>query len=316
MLFTSLVACKKDQEGIRPTVASLTESVYSSVTIQPDSLYEVYATVSGILDQTFVTEGDLVSLGSPLVQVTNTMPELNTENAKIALQQAQLNAGKNSKILAGIQDQITTAKLKLANDKLNYQRQQATKSTTRLYGGTGLGLSIVKSIINAMGSEIHLESTPDVGSRFYFDINVDIADTQNSNDGDKENNDLNGLHILLVEDNEINVMVAKQVLENVNAKVSVATNGQEAVNMMALETTYDVVLMDIQMPIKDGYEAAKEIRLSNKTTPILALSASVFMEVRDKINECGMNGFIFKPFVPDDLLKEVKDAAGQTPSAY
>ncbi len=193
---------------------------------------------------------------------------------------------------------------------------QATKSTTRLYGGTGLGLSIVKSIINAMGSEIHLESTPDVGSRFYFDINVDIADTQNSNDGDKENNDLNGLHILLVEDNEINVMVAKQVLENVNAKVSVATNGQEAVNMMALETTYDVVLMDIQMPIKDGYEAAKEIRLSNKTTPILALSASVFMEVRDKINECGMNGFIFKPFVPDDLLKEVKDAAGQTPSAY
>jgi len=125
LLFTSLVACKKDQEGIRPTVASLTESVYSSVTIQPDSLYEVYATVSGILDQTFVTEGDFVSAGSPLVQVTNTMPELNTENAKIALQQAQLNAGKNSKILAGIQDQITTAKLKLANDKLNYQRQQA-----------------------------------------------------------------------------------------------------------------------------------------------------------------------------------------------
>ena len=165
-----------------------------------------------------------------------------------------------------------------------------------------------------MGSEIHLESTPDVGSRFYFDINVDIADTQNSNDGDKENNDLNGLHILLVEDNEINVMVAKQVLENVNAKVSVATNGQEAVDMMALENTYDVVLMDIQMPIKDGYEAAKEIRLSNKTTPILALSASVFMEVRDKINECGMNGFIFKPFVPDDLLKEVKNAAGQIPS--
>jgi multidrug resistance efflux pump len=80
--------------------------------------------VSGILEKTFVKEGDLVSEGSPLVQITNTMPKLNTKNAKIALQQAQLNAGKNSKILGGLNDQITTAKLKLDNDKLNYERQQ------------------------------------------------------------------------------------------------------------------------------------------------------------------------------------------------
>jgi multidrug efflux pump subunit AcrA (membrane-fusion protein) len=120
-----LFGCKKDNNGIKPKITKLTESVYSSVTIQPDSLYEVYSVVSGILDNTFVTEGDNVTIGSPLVQIINTMPKLNAQNAKIALQQAQLNAGTNSTILGGIQDEIKTAKLKLANDKLNYQRQKS-----------------------------------------------------------------------------------------------------------------------------------------------------------------------------------------------
>ncbi len=82
-----MAACKRDPDGINPKITSLTESVYSSVTIQPDSLYEVHSTVSGILDQTFVTEGELVLAGSPLVQITNTMPELNAQNAKIVFQQ-------------------------------------------------------------------------------------------------------------------------------------------------------------------------------------------------------------------------------------
>ncbi|MDB9881854.1 HlyD family secretion protein [Bacteroidia bacterium] len=101
ILSSSLASCKKDKQGIKPAIVDLTESVYSSVTIQPDSLYEVYSTVSGILEQTFVTEGDLVKVGSPLMQITNTMPKLNAENAKLALQQAQLNAGRNSSILGG-----------------------------------------------------------------------------------------------------------------------------------------------------------------------------------------------------------------------
>jgi HlyD family secretion protein len=121
----ALVSCKKDKDGIKPLVTSLTESVYSSVTIQPDSLYDVYATVTGILEQTFVTEGDLVQTGSPLVQISNTMPKLNAENAKLGMQQAQLNAGRNSSLLGGIQDEIKTAQLQLANNKLNYERLQA-----------------------------------------------------------------------------------------------------------------------------------------------------------------------------------------------
>lgn len=189
---------------------------------------------------------------------------------------------------------------------------QANRSDNRLHGGTGLGLPIVKSIITAMDSEIHLDSEPGQGSRFYFDLHLEIAEEKNDEAGQSiMTEDLSGIHVLLVEDNAINVMVAKQVLEKVGIQVSVAVNGQEAVDMMSVENTYDTILMDIQMPVKDGYTASKEIRQFNQTTPILALSASVFMEVRDKIEECGMNGFIFKPFVPEDLLQQVKNAALQ-----
>ena len=125
LLSSALFACKKEKNGIKPKNTKLTESVYSSVTIQPDSLYQVYSIVSGILDNVHVTEGDIVVAGSPLVQITNTMPKLNAQNAKIALQQAQLNAGRNSTILGGIQDEIKTTKLKLVNDRLNYERQKS-----------------------------------------------------------------------------------------------------------------------------------------------------------------------------------------------
>ncbi|MCL4157509.1 UNVERIFIED_CONTAM: hypothetical protein GTU68_049688 [Idotea baltica] len=97
-------------------------------------------------------------------------------------------------------------------------------------------------------------------------------------------------------------MVAKQILEKANLKVTVAYDGLSAVNLVK-EKSFDLVLMDIQMPIMDGYTASIEIRKFNKYLPILALSASVFMEVKDKIKECGMNGFIFKPFDPEELLE-------------
>jgi CheY-like chemotaxis protein len=102
-------------------------------------------------------------------------------------------------------------------------------------------------------------------------------------------------------------MVGKQILEKAQLQVDVANDGLTAVKMVK-ECKYDTILMDIQMPIMDGYIAAKEIRKFNKEVPILALSASIFMEVKDRINESGMNGFIFKPFDPEDLLNQIEDA--------
>jgi signal transduction histidine kinase/CheY-like chemotaxis protein len=183
---------------------------------------------------------------------------------------------------------------------------QASNTTNRLYGGTGLGLPIVQSIVKAMGSKVRILSKVGRGSRFYFDLKLQIlTDAELEKSKDKKEYNFSGKKVLLVDDNLINVMVGKQILEKAKLKVAVANDGLAAVNKVK-EEEFDIVLMDIQMPIMDGYTATQEIRKFNKKIPVLALSASVFMEIKDKINDCGMNGFVFKPFNPEDLLEEIE----------
>ena len=184
---------------------------------------------------------------------------------------------------------------------------QASMSTDRFYGGTGLGLPIVKSVLEAMGSTVKIESDIGTGSRFYFDLELKTAsDGRADHNIERKERNLKGRRILLVEDNKINIMVCRQVLEKANLVVDVAFDGLMAVNMVK-ENNYDVVLMDIQMPVMDGYTSAMEIRKFNTTLPILALSASVFLEVRDKILQSGMNGFVFKPFNPEELFNRIEE---------
>lgn len=184
---------------------------------------------------------------------------------------------------------------------------QASTSTDRFYGGTGLGLPIVKSVLKAMDSTVKIESDVGIGSRFYFDLELKLAsDGRLDYDTEKKERNLKGRRILLVEDNKINIMVCKQVLEKANLVVDVAFDGLMAVNMVR-KNIYDVVLMDIQMPVMDGYTSAMEIRKFNTTVPILALSASVFLEVKDKILQSGMNGFVFKPFNPEELFNRIEE---------
>lgn len=123
MLFI-ILSCNEKQEKMLPVLRDLTESVYSSVTIQPDSLYQVYAIVSGILDANLVEEGDLVSKNEPLLQIINTATKLNTQNAKLALTLAQQNYNGRAAILNSIQDEIVAAKLTYKNDSINYYRQK------------------------------------------------------------------------------------------------------------------------------------------------------------------------------------------------
>ncbi|WP_397446149.1 response regulator [Polaribacter sp. R77954] len=183
---------------------------------------------------------------------------------------------------------------------------QASNTTNKIYGGTGLGLPIVQSIVKAMGSKVKILSKVGKGSRFYFDLKLAIVnDAKLEKSKAKKNYNFSGKKVLLVDDNLINVMVAKQILEKANLQVSQANDGLTAVNMIK-DNAFDIVLMDIQMPIMDGYTATQEIRKFNTNVPILALSATVFTEIKDKINECGMNGFVFKPITPEDLLQEIE----------
>jgi multidrug efflux pump subunit AcrA (membrane-fusion protein) len=119
-----IVSCGDKQEKILPRKTSLTESVYSSVTVQPDSLYQAYAAVAGILDRNLVEEGDTVPKGTPLLHIINNAPRLNAENASLALQLARENYGGSSAVLSSLEDEIQAATLSLKNDSINYFRQK------------------------------------------------------------------------------------------------------------------------------------------------------------------------------------------------
>jgi len=124
LLLLTTISCSDKQDKILPTEQSLTESVYASATIQPDRLYQVFAAVSGILDDVLVEEGDLVTTNKPLFQIINNAPKLNSQNAKFALELAKENYNGSAAILSSIKDEIEAARLKFKNDSINYFRQK------------------------------------------------------------------------------------------------------------------------------------------------------------------------------------------------
>lgn len=184
---------------------------------------------------------------------------------------------------------------------------QASTSTTREYGGTGLGLSITKRILDLQNTKINVFSVMGQGSRFYFTQTFNISENQEEVTETilEAHNDLEGKFILLVEDNPVNVMVAKKFLSRWDIQVDVAENGREALEKAA-KATYDLVLMDLQMPEMDGYTASEELRKRGYTVPILALTASVMLDVGDRVFKAGMNDFITKPFDPGDLYNKIR----------
>ncbi|MEQ6121540.1 response regulator [Reichenbachiella sp. MALMAid0571] len=184
---------------------------------------------------------------------------------------------------------------------------QASSSTTREFGGTGLGLAITKRILDLQNIKINLFSQESKGSRFYFTQAFEISEIQvlPSATEVEEKVDLAGKNVLLVEDNPVNVMVAKRFLSKWKINVDVAENGREAIEKTA-SSKYDLILMDLQMPVMDGYDASSELRKQGLKTPIVALTASVMLDVGDKVFSCGMNDYITKPFDPDDLYNKIK----------
>lgn len=206
----------------------------------------------------------------------------------------------------------------IAKDKLDYifdMFTQETSSTTRKFGGTGLGLAICKKLIELQGGNITVESEPGKGSIFSFAIpfaiGKDIAE-HNAKDDHKQQvvATMKNVRVLLVEDNEFNQMVAVDTLERAieGAKVTVAGNGKIAIDML-LNNTFDIVLMDIQMPEMDGHEATKNIRSNSdekiNSIPIIAMTASVIKAEVDKCFESGMNEFVGKPFSVGELLEKM-----------
>lgn len=204
-----------------------------------------------------------------------------------------------------------------AQKNLFREFSQSNSSISRKYGGTGLGLAISKNLTNLMGGKISLNSEPNVGSEFMFDLKFEHTEKKEIMFEDKNIEIPSGLSILVAEDNPINQKVAVLTLRLMGLQCDVAKNGLEAFEMYQ-KKQYQIILMDMQMPVLDGIHATKKIRnfendqsIEDKAF-IIALTANAFVEDKQNCIEAGMNDFISKPFKEEALRKVLNQAIKST----
>jgi signal transduction histidine kinase/ActR/RegA family two-component response regulator len=184
---------------------------------------------------------------------------------------------------------------------------QGDTATTRKYGGTGLGLSISKSIIGQMGSTIYLNSVREKGSNFYFMVTLPVYHKQDADNGEQKiifMDSLKNIRVLIAEDNPINMVVAKRILQKWGIKVEEAVNGKIALEKVEKEN-YDLLLIDLEMPEMDGKTAVRKINQLKKGIPSLAFTASVYENMKQDLLQAGFTDYILKPFKPEDLYRKI-----------
>lgn len=203
-------------------------------------------------------------------------------------------------------------------DKIFEKFKQAEASTSRQFGGTGLGLAICKDMVELQGGTIDVKSEIDKGTVFSFNLSFKVAgpvENKESVKGAIENKEMGKVKLLLVEDNKINVKLAENVFKKWGGELEykIAVNGKEAIDILITED-FDVVLMDLQMPIMDGFEATKHIRTvmegPKSKIPIIALTADVMLSEKTKAFTAGIDDYITKPFDANKLFTSITKLVG------
>ncbi|MEQ8773740.1 MAG: response regulator [Marinoscillum sp.] len=256
--------------------------------------------------------GDPGRLSQILTNLVGNAVKFTTEGSVITRLTPQQKEGSTIDILFEVIDTgigIAEGKQKLIFESFS----QSETYTTRQYGGTGLGLAITKKLIELQNGHLEVTSTPRIGSNFHFSLQFTLSNTPDDAlakpvaGAYATQDELVGLKILLVEDNPINQFVAGKFLSKWKCDVTIAENGHEAWEKVQADE-FDIILMDLQMPGKNGFEATREIRNSDKVykdIPIIALTATAFLEEKNRALKAGMNDFVTKPFNPKELYEKI-----------
>lgn len=231
-----------------------------------------------------------------------------TEKGEVKLKLDLLEQNKN---FVKVRFEVSDTGIGISPEKINdifNAYTQASSDTTRKYGGTGLGLAISKSLVELHDSEIKVKSEVGIGSTFSFDIQFRRSATSTIHvDSKVPVQQLSG-SVLVVDDNEINRLLAGKVISKWGVTIDFAEDGKIAFEKVQ-QQKYDLILMDLHMPVMDGISSTKAIRrlgADYAKIPIIALTASLFSNELETITECGMNGFVIKPFVPNELYNKIK----------
>ncbi len=255
--------------------------------------------------------GDPVRFKQVLMNLVSNSLKFTAEGSISVRLRVELKEEKNIKIFCEVED--TGIGISEEGQKRLFETfSQVDDSTTRLYGGSGLGLTISRNLVHMMHGQIGVESDPGKGSRFYFTVILSTADGGAASQQQMSSEELRllkdrDIRLLLVEDNPVNQKVSELMLRDWNVEVSIAGNGKQAVSMYQ-EVKPDIIFMDVQMPLMDGYEATEMIRNIEKQNDmkpayIVAVTASVTSGDRKRSLEAGMDEYITKPFTKEDLVR-------------
>ena len=315
--YNKIEAGKVNFESIEMDLANIVKNISSGLrTSAEDKGIELRLQIDPALQSRIV--GDPTRMGQVITNLVSNAIKF-TRKGYVLL---KIRVDSQTDTLVTLTIQIEDTGIGIAQEKQKIifeQFTQADTSTSRNFGGTGLGLAICKKLLELQDSVLQLSSEAGKGSVFYFTQTFAKAISVNEPKEavidhlpSEESKPLSGISILLVEDNEVNVLVARTFLERWGAAIDVALNGQEALNMLDINK-HRMVLMDMHMPVMDGYEATRRMRENGVRIPIVALTASLPREVEDRVKDMGITDIIVKPFVPDDLFRIVLHYTGVHP---
>jgi PAS domain S-box-containing protein len=310
--FTKLDSGKIELSAIDFDLRELTQSLYQSFSYKAKEKGIVFDVE---FDQRipFYVKGDSFRLSQVLNNLISNAIKF-TQEGSVRLK-VEMTEDKGALFIARFSVIDTGIGISLdKQEKIFEQFTQADSDTTRLYGGTGLGLSISVKLVELMGSTIIVESTPGVGSDFRFSVILQRGEVTQAAVAapkvvPKTNEQFKNKRILLAEDNLFNANIARRFITGWGGEIDLVVDGRQALEFVSRKK-YDLILMDVQMPLLDGFACTRKIRKHFKDIPIIAVTASPKNEIINEIMACGMNDFVSKPFKPNELRSKILEYLG------